>query len=321
MEQYIGTAPFFYLSDRFIGISDRDCGKLIANLAYERMIPVRKKWMVPLCLALALLMSGCGTVKTAWVTGRFISALSRSPVTSVSGNGLLVLHSSTLGLEGTSGLTGEFTALSDPETKKFYGQAEGEVSALGLGVPAAVEFFGGLREDTVDYALKVKPPELWSRGSFSVDLSRILTEEPGELMKLLGQAAMSTELTTVEGEQDKAYCIALEVSPEKLLALRRPSMDINSMAPVKLRLLLRIQGKTYLPEELRLEATGLTGSALREIFGGEEEKGPRITDGEFLLTLGKFGYGPQKLPQVPKEGLEAAERLEELKQFFKNLFP
>ena len=294
---------------------------LRANLAYERMIPVRNKWMVSLCLALTLALTGYGSVKTIWVTGRFVNAMQRSPVTEMKGNTQLVLHHSTLGLQGTSGLSGEFQVLSDPETRKIYAEANGEVSSLGLSVPAAAKFYGSLKGNTVDYTLQVKPPELWSRGSFT--LSDLFTEKPGELWKLLGQAALTTVLTTVDEPEGSAYCIALELSPEDLMKLLAPERNIDSVSltPVKLRLLVEIQGKTYLPEEIRVEMTGLSGKALTAIFGGDGKGLDRVSDGEWVLTVTDLGYGPRQLPQIPEEGLQAAERLAELKKFFLDLFP
>ena len=295
-----------------------------STLFYERVFQVKKRLFAFLSvfLTVSLVLTGCGSIKTAWVTARMVGALGESPVTGWVGNGLVSLSSQTLGVKGHSKIQGTFSTAVDRKSGKIYTEAQGDLKILGIPVPAAGEFYGFGGPDSFQYVLHVLPPDLWTKGKITGKLQSLFKLGLEDLGQLVREEPVLTSLKSGAG---KIYCLSFSLSPQKLWELFQGGSAENAgenwdFANVKLPVLLEIDGKTYLPRSLKLELSGLEGQALRQLLP-DQGKGLSLEGVGGTVTLTEFYYGEPQIPEVPPDGVQASDAMKELSRFFKNLIP
>ena len=215
-----------------------------------------------LTILLMFSLSGCGSMKTAWIAGRCSLALQQNPVTAMEGKAFLKLKGEALGIPTDYGLTGDLGILSSGNRR--YGVVTGNLELLGMKLPEKLEIYQQTDEDTVEYFLHLDPPGLWTKGKGSWDPGSLLSQEPMALIRLTGKAAEKAVLTEILREEGTDYSLSMVLGPEemgKILAAtgaKLPkSMEQMDFSGVRLQAVLEIDGRTYLPKNLRLDLQGL----------------------------------------------------------------
>ena len=295
------------------------------------MIPLKKKKFISaaaLLLALALVLCGCGSMKSAWIAARFGSAIRKNPITAVGGSLRGEITGKTLGVDSGAALELEFETRMDPETGKSYSDLHSTVTVLGMRVPQHLEIYHLPGEAGADYYIHLVKPSLWARGKLSTDQVRGLELDPALLMLIMERASDTAEILTAEEQGVRNHLLKLTFRPGDLqefltaagVKLPGAAEELNGVTiPVE----VEINSQTSLPQRLRIQVLGLSGDGLRDLLkaAGMELKGVEPESGSITLEITRFGFGPQSVPELPAEAVGSADQMDQLREFFRMLLP
>lgn len=293
------------------------------------MIPVKMKKTITACLVTALILSlltGCGTVKSAWIAARFATALKGNPITGTSGTMTADVTGKTLGVDSQAGLELEFSTVSDLDSQKSYGDIHSRVSMLGMNIPQDLQIYGLPEgESTVCY-VHLAQPDLWARSALNWSPSFGKLLDPGFLVMLAERAAKDSELQ----EEGENYVLRMQFRPGDLLAMaeaaggRLPAgIESLELSQISVPMTLTIDGKSFLPSAMTLQVSGLSGELLEAISkaAGRELKGTELEAGSLTLEIREFSFGEKTVPVLPEEAPAKAANMEELMGFLKKMLP
>lgn len=317
-------------------ISDRMCGTFTGRRdrlqrAYEsepeRMIPVKlKKWIpvVLISLLLTAALTGCGSVKAAWVAARFGAALKANPVTAVSGTVTGSAAGTVLGVGVNSQLQLDFTSRIQGDTEKTYTDLRAGLNLWGAKLYQDLELFSQPKDGKTEYYVHLEKPDLWAKSSTTWDSTMLWKLDPAMLLLLAEGGADTAQMSASEAYYDLKLTIGtgeiLKILSE-VGANLSPKINDLELDTIRIPVELRISRESFLPVSLRLELQGLSGPLLMEILkeAGMEKSGVEITGGTLQLTLNSFAYGPQEIPPLPENAAAGAARMEEVFRILRKL--
>ena len=291
------------------------------------MIPVKlKQWSLGL-LAVALLavtLTGCGSVKSAWVAARFGAALKANPVTSVSGTVNGNALGKVLGLETESRLQLDFQAQLDPDTEKTCTDFRAGLDLWGSKLTQDFRIYSIPKDDSTQYYVHLDRPDLWARSSTAWDGALLWKLDPAMLLLLAEGGADSAQMTVSEEYYD--FNLTLRAGEileliSKVGAKLSPEFQNMDLQAITVPVELRVSRESFLPKNLKMQIQGLSGPLLKQILkaAGMEPRGAEISGGTFELILHSFGYGPREVPTLPEEAAADSARMEEVFKVLKKL--